>query len=469
LAHRVIGQLTQRPQILSALLVTALASIYVPSVGHGFVKDDFVWIARSHVESAADVSRLFQAPTGFFRPLVSISFALNRAVSGLDPLGYGLVNVALLFGCCLAIVLLAQALSFSRPAALFGAALWAFNFHGINAAVLWISGRTALLVTLFAVLGAAHFVRGWYGLASGFLFLAMLSKEEGLAIPGVLLVWSAIADRREARPDGQNRRLAPSLVALSIPVLVYLLLRMSSGAFTPATAPPYYQLSFTANRLLSNVLAYADRSMTFSVATVLLLAGFATVRRLRFLPADRSSLLLGMLWLVGGFALTIFLPARSSLYVCLPSVGVAVMATAFAAAIWREMPVSRRPATVVTGLILLILLLPVYRGRNSRLVSEAELSRATLTAIARAAPASRGRTLLVIKDDRAARPSLNDAFGTTLQDAVDLVINPRVRAWMVPPPTGADLAGIGPPPAADVALELKSGVVELVSDAAPPK
>jgi hypothetical protein len=469
LAYRVIGQLTQRTEVLSALLATALALIYVPSVGHGFVKDDFVWIARSHFESAADVSRLFQAPTGFFRPLVSISFALNRAVSGLDPLGYGLVNVALLFGCCLAIVLLAQALSFSWPSALFCAALWAFNFHGINAAVLWISGRTALLVTLFAVLGAAHFVSGRYGLASGFLFLAMLSKEEGLAIPGVLLVWSAIADQWRARPDGQNRRLASSRVALSIPVLVYLLLRMSSGAFTPATAPPYYQLSFTADRLLSNFLAYADRSMTFSAATVLLLTGFATVRRLRLLPADRSSLLLGMLWLVGGFALTIFLPARSSLYVCLPSVGVAVMATAFAAAIWRDMPVSRRPATVVMGLILLFLLLPVYRGRNRRFVSEAELSRATLTAIERAAPASRGRTLLVIKDDRAARPSLNDAFGTTLQDAVDLVIDRRVRAWMVPPPTGADLAGIGPPPAADVALELKSGVVELVSDAAPPK
>ena len=108
------------------------------------------------------------SPYRLFRPVVSISFALNRSVSGLDPLGYGLVNVALLFGCCLAIVLLAQALSFSRPAALLCAALWAFNFHGINAAVLWISGRTALLVTLFAVLGAAHFVREAVRLGFGF-------------------------------------------------------------------------------------------------------------------------------------------------------------------------------------------------------------------------------------------------------------------------------------------------------------
>jgi hypothetical protein len=141
------------------------------------------------------------------------------------------------------------------------------------------------------------------------------------------------------------------------------------------------------------------------------------------------------------------------------------MATAIGAAIWREIPARRQPVAVVTGLILPFLLFPVYRTRNSRLVSEAELSRATLAAIARAAPASRGQVRLVIMDDRSARPSLDDAFGTTLQDAVDLVIDPRVRAWMVPPPTGAELAGIGTPPAADVVLQLKSGVVELVSDA----
>jgi hypothetical protein len=469
LAHRVIGQLAQRTQVLSAVLATALASIYVPSVGHGFVKDDFVWIARSHFDSLADVSRLFQAPTGFFRPLVSISFALNRTFSGLDPLSYGLVNVALLFGCCIAIVLLAQALSFPRPAAVFCAAVWAFNVHGINSAVLWISGRTALLVTLFAVVGATQFLRGQYGLASGFLFLAMLSKEEGLAIPGVLLVWVVIADRLAPRSGGYNRRLTHAVMALSIPVLLYLLLRMRSGAFTPATAPPYYQLSFTVSRVLSHLPAYADRSMTFSVSILLTFALIATVRRLRPSNTDRASILFGMLWLAGGFALTVFLPVRSSLYACLPSVGVAVMATTVAAAIWKEMPARRQPAAVVTGLILPFLLFPVYRARNSRLVSEAELSRATLTAIERAAPVSRGRTVLVIKDDRAARPSLDDAFGTTLQDAVDLVINPRVRAWMIPPPTGADLAGIGPPPPADVALELKSGIVELVSDASQPK
>jgi hypothetical protein len=128
------------------------------------------------------------------------------------------------------------------------------------------------------------------------------------------------------------------------------------------------------------------------------------------------------------------------------------------------MPIHRRPVAILAGLLLPFLLFPVYRARNSRLVSEAELSRATLTAIERIPPVSRDLTVLVIRDDRAARPSLDDAFGTMLQDAVDLVINRNIRAWMIPPPTGADLAGIGPPPPADVALELKSGIVEIVSD-----
>lgn len=48
--------------------------------------------------------------------------------------------------------LLAERLGLPVPAALLTAAVWSFNFHGINVAVLWISGRTSLLVVLFAIL-----------------------------------------------------------------------------------------------------------------------------------------------------------------------------------------------------------------------------------------------------------------------------------------------------------------------------
>lgn len=42
--------------------------------------------------------------------------------------------------------------------ALAGACVWAFNFHGINMAVLWLSGRTAPWVTFWWTLAAIGFM-----------------------------------------------------------------------------------------------------------------------------------------------------------------------------------------------------------------------------------------------------------------------------------------------------------------------
>jgi hypothetical protein len=459
-----IDRVTRRAT-LAAILLTALVLIYVPDVGHGFVKDDYVWIARSRLESLADVAQLLQAPTGFFRPLVSASFGVNRALSPLNPLGYGLTNLGLLIGCCLSIAWLVRALSFPWPSAVFAAALWAFNFHGINAAVLWISGRTALLLTLFATLGAQQFIRERYLFAGVMFLLAMLSKEEAVVVPGILLVWSTVADRWTNVAARYDRRIPTPVIALAAPVLIYFLLRVRSGAFTPATAPPYYQLSFTLERLLSQVAPYADRSMTFSAVVLLVLAAVGGVRRLELSYAERSAMVFGFLWLVGGFALTVFLPVRSSLYVCFPSVGVVVVAAALATAAWRTMTSRRQAIAVLVGLSVPFLLWPVYHVRNSRLVSEADLSSATLAEIGRVAGGSPRPLQVILRDDRSARPSLNDAFGTMVQEAVDLVIGPDVHVWIDPPPTGAELAGLSTPPEPDVALRLRDGAVSVVVEA----
>ncbi|MNC96546.1 hypothetical protein D3C83_139460 [compost metagenome] len=63
-------------------------------------------------------------------------------------------------------------------ASLLAAATWLFNFHAVNMAVLWLSGRTALLVTLFALASAHAMLRGRALLAGGACLLALLSKEE---------------------------------------------------------------------------------------------------------------------------------------------------------------------------------------------------------------------------------------------------------------------------------------------------
>src|SRR4029077_13543595 len=105
------------------------------------VKDDFVWIARSDLASPGFLTG---APTGFYRPVVSISFGLNRWACGLNPFCYGLTNFLLLLLCSAGIFALARSLSLPWAAAVAASAIWAFNWNGINAAVLWVSGRTAL-------------------------------------------------------------------------------------------------------------------------------------------------------------------------------------------------------------------------------------------------------------------------------------------------------------------------------------
>lgn len=440
------------------VLAAALATIYLPDAGHGFIKDDFVWIARSAFDAPGSVTQLLRAPTGFFRPVVSLSFGLNYATCGLEPLCYGATNFALLLVCAAGVFWLARSLAFPRAAALAAAALWSFNFHGINMAVLWISGRTALLLTACALFAAGAFIRRRYAWSALLMLAAMLSKEEAVALPVILGAWS-VARALYQRHRGSSREWIFVVCTLMLPLAVYAALRIRSGALTAATAPDYYKFSFTADRVLSNLAQYGDRSITFPAAVILL---FLIVARppLRQLRLDPSVLTFGLLWLLGGFAITVFLPVRSSLYVCFPSVGVSLIAAMTLQILWRRSPERRRRLAIVGGLILPFALWPVYHSRNGRWIGEAELSRNVLTKISSVAAEARGApTSIVLVDDRSRRPSLADAFGTLVQPAVSLVVGDGVRVTIDPPPPGAPTANADAAPPERI-LRLRNDSVE---------
>jgi hypothetical protein len=60
------------------------------------------------------------------------------------------------------------------------------------------------------------------------------------------------------------------------------------------------------------------------------------------------------------------------------------------------------------------------------------------------------------------RPTLDNAFGTVLPVAVDLMVSPRLTAWIDPPPVDAALAGLQTPSHIDVRYALRNG--ELVKE-----
>lgn len=388
--------------------------------------------------------------------MVSLSFGMNRWVCGVRSRCYGLTNVVLAVGGAWAIFLLARALSLPAGGALLASAVWMFNWHGINMGVLWISGRTALIVVLFGALAAAAFVRQRPWTAALLSFAAMLSKEEAVLLPPILIAWSAAesAATRKWRPASWVVKFAIGAAVLTV---LYLVLRAQSGAFTLSTAPAFYRLSFTPARVVGNGPAYFDRSATFAAAVLLSWLAIVRPRMGDVRPWNWSIIRFGALWFLGTLALTVFLPVRSSLYACLPSVGVALMAAALIAGTSPSISPRLQRRAVRAGLALPVLLWPVYDARNRSSVREAELSTQTITALQRIAGEHGEGARVLLRDERSQKPSLDDSFGTLVQNAADLMVTPPITVWIDPPPIDAALAGLELPSHVDVVLTLRDG------------
>jgi hypothetical protein len=417
------------PGSAAAVLLAALCLAYAGDAGHGFIKDDLRWIRETRVHSPGDFARLFERSDGFYRPLVSVSFALNSATSGLAPKAYGLTNLALVVANAALIWLLARRLRAAAGPALLAAGVWAFNFHGINMAVLWISGRTSLLVTTFALLTAIALTAGRVWLAGLCCLLALLSKEEAALLPLALALWSAYdaSGTITARIAAVARRTWPCFAALAI----YLALRVRTDAFWPAEAPSYYRLTFSPSMLATNIVQYVDRAITWPAVAALALYA-ASAWRARFDAAERRILVFGGIWLVCTFGLTVFVPVRSSLYAVLPSVGSALAAGAVASAALRAAP-QRATAGLAALALLPLLLLPAYWQRNERWVRLGDLSAAVLSQVRTAAERQPGRPIVLL-DDPTERFNLEAAFGNIWPDAAALFLPPQTNAIIASDP-----------------------------------
>jgi hypothetical protein len=338
-------------------------------------------------------------------------------VSGTAPFGYGATNFGLLLACAALLFLVSRRLGLPAPAGALATALWAFNFHGINMALLWVSGRTALLLTCAALASTFAVLNGRMIIAGVLCLLAMLSKEEAVVLPFLLACW--------AYRENRLSRVWPLFVALGI----YLVLRVQSGAFWPSTAPTYYQLTMQPSILFRNALEYLDRGATCAAVVVLIVAAAARARPILH-AKDRHILALGALWFACGYAITVFVPVRSSLYAVFPSIGACIAAAVVVAALIRQQP-DRTLRILAVSSVIPLLLVPMYRARNVRLVAPAELSADVLRDVRRAAAPFPGGVRLVLIDDPAARFNLDTAFGALLPDAVALTLGDRFEGEIV--------------------------------------
>lgn len=231
-------------------LVPFLAALcaYAPVVDGGFVWDDHALIeAQPQVQDLAPLATYFGQrfwndplePSGsFYRPLVTLSYAVEWRVWSGAPVGFHLTNLTLHLG-VIALLLTACSRAGGQAAATgLAAALFAVSPR-LSESVAWISGRTDLLATLLG-LSALLIYRprseGWVRPSACALFLlaAALSKEVAFVFFAALvaLEW-AEAQRRLTREAAL--RLLPSFASLCV-ALIARTVASTDGAVVVAPA-----------------------------------------------------------------------------------------------------------------------------------------------------------------------------------------------------------------------------------------
>jgi hypothetical protein len=117
-------------------------------------------------------------------------------------------------------------------------------------------------------------------------------------------------------------------------------------------------------------------------------------------------------------ATTVALPVRSSLYAVYPSAGVAIVAGTIVGALWREATPVMRRRLALAGVLVPLLLVPILRTRNARMVHHAELSARVVSVIRERCADLAAGAVLVLIDDPGTRVNLASTFGTLMDEAV---------------------------------------------------
>jgi Flp pilus assembly protein TadD len=276
------GQTPRRLGIFAVLCLLVSAG-YANSLWNDFAYDDLVIIVQNKdIQSLRNIPTLlvsdywsnYRMPqgmvdpgsSGLYRPLVTISYALNYAVSGPQAMGYHLSNLVLHVLVSWCVYLFGLQLGLSVWGAVAAAAL--FAAHAIHAeAVTGIVGRADLLMALGILTSLWFAGQGHRALSIGAFALALLSKEQAAVLPFLLMLVDTSFDPALSLPRNLTGWLSLTVTGLRrygayVVVLAgYLLARtvILGGVALPPAA------------FLENPLAHADWPMR--VLTAIKVAG----------------------------------------------------------------------------------------------------------------------------------------------------------------------------------------------------
>lgn len=398
----------------AALLVAALAFVsYLNALDNPFVYDDFFTVT-GNPSIAAEADPHWAVVYMPFRPVVNISYALDRRLWGYQPFGYHLTSVTLHAAVAvLLFVLLLRALRDGREASgpadvtrrrreswagFAGAAL--FAVHPIQSETAgYVSSRSEILCGLFllstlllaraakaqgsTVASARARVAAAVG-AALCAMLALLSKEVAASLPLLLLGYDWLL-LHSARPAARRWALAV-VVPLGVITALTMVYRVHSLAGADAAVAPAPLLNLLTQsiviwRYLGLMLWPSGQSIMHSAHTVTTLAdplglaaaaGLVGLAGVAFIFRRRLPLLaMGILWwfacIAPSSSIIALRETMAEHRVYVASAGIAMIVTALAERLLeRGTTVERVPVWFKVGLpvvLAICVLLTIERNR----------------------------------------------------------------------------------------------------------
>ena len=228
-----------------------ILSAYLPTLNGEFILDDKPLIQKNPYVHRIQtvVSYLSQEDgrgegesggrTGYYRPLIQFTYWLDYRIWGMSGPGYRISNLFYHFLASVLFFFLIRRLADSDHLAFWLAVL--FALHPVNTeAVSWVSSRNNILAAIFGIVSFQSYLRsretkraGWGSLSLFFFACSLLSKEFGLILLPVFLLWTFLMDR-------ERERTIPVLIRDHLPYLLvlcgYLVLRVAATDLPGAAA-----------------------------------------------------------------------------------------------------------------------------------------------------------------------------------------------------------------------------------------
>jgi tetratricopeptide (TPR) repeat protein len=260
-----VRQLESRRALWVAAIVIVTFLVYARTLGNGFIDFDDPENVIDNFSirdlTLANVGYYFSSPLQFmYTPVVTLSYAIDYQLWGLDPSGYHATNLVLHLGNVVLVHLVMWELT--RRAFVSLAVTLAFAIHPMNVdGVAWIATRSNLLATLFslgAILVYLRYLRDsrrWHLPVACLLFaLATLAKSAAVVLPVTLMLVDYLRGRRYL----EGRRIQWGIVLEKVPFLVVaLVMGIVALSFRVDTVNPYgYTLIDRVFLICSAILTY---------------------------------------------------------------------------------------------------------------------------------------------------------------------------------------------------------------------